>query len=120
MVVVDPDVPRLGVRTGEVNSEEERVAKQIANNSWTTSIQKSFEDRGKRPAAGAEDPHALDFAGKKEAFEELAKSMGAPTRLQEAQLRQRADQDHGQRTGIGIYVDAFTGAGRASLCGDGV
>ena len=60
------------------------------------SIHKAFEDRSRREAMENLEPHQLDFERKREVFEKLAKTLGPPTTLQEAQLRSRAEKAYEQ------------------------
>ena len=47
---------------------------------------------GKKKEAGEEDPHSMPFEKKQRLFENLAKQMGAPSPLQEAQVRHRLEE----------------------------
>ena len=56
------------------------------------SVQRNLAERRKREEEAAMDPHALEFAKKQRMFEALSKTFGAPTKLQEGELRSRMEQ----------------------------
>ena len=56
------------------------------------SVQRTLAERRKREEEAAMDPHALDLAKKQRMFEALSKTFGAPTKLQEGELRNRMEQ----------------------------
>ena len=58
------------------------------------SVRQNLEQQRKRQAETMPDPHTLEFDKKKKLFESLAKSFEAPTKLQEAQLRNQMEKNY--------------------------
>ena len=69
--------------------EQARRAKLLEDVPY--SVQRNLAERRKREEEAAMDPHALDFAKKQRLFEALSKTFGAPTKLQEGELRSRME-----------------------------
>ena len=59
-----------------------------------TSIQKNFEERRKREMEAGQDPYEIEFQRKRKLFDKLTQELGAPTPLQEAQLRSRMEENY--------------------------
>ena len=79
------------------SSDDEEHAEDRANRAKLLedvpySIQRNLAERRKREEEQAMDPHALEFAKKQKMFEALSKTFGAPTKLQEGELRSRMEQ----------------------------
>ena len=67
------------------------------------SVKRNLAERRKREEEEAMDPHTLDFGKKQKLFEALSKTFGAPTKLQEGELRSRMEnvcQGEGRSEGI--------------------
>ena len=60
------------------------------------SVQRNLAERRKRQEEASMDPHALDFVKKQRMHEALSKTFGAPTKLQEGELRNRMEQAYAQ------------------------
>ena len=79
------------------SSDDEEDAEDRANRAKLLedvpySIQRNLAERRKREEEQGLDPHALEFAKKQKMFEALSKTFGAPTKLQEGELRNRMEQ----------------------------
>ena len=79
-----------GSEVDEEADAKERRAKLLED--VPCSVQRNLAERRKREEEATMDPHALDFAKKQKMFESLSKTCGAPTKLQEGELRNRMEQ----------------------------
>ncbi|CAE7240505.1 TY4B-J, partial [Symbiodinium sp. CCMP2592] len=86
-----PDEPDGGV--GDEEEGEDRRAKRaklLEDLPW--SVKRTFAERRRREEEEGMDPHQLDFHKKQRLFEKLSKQFGAPTKLQEADLRNQMEK----------------------------
>ncbi|CAE7731049.1 RE2 [Symbiodinium sp. CCMP2592] len=67
----------------------ERRAKLLEDVPW--SVKRTLADRRQQQGDEACDPHELDFQKKQRLFEKLSKQFGAPSKLQEGDLRHRME-----------------------------
>ncbi|CAE7238450.1 TY4B-J, partial [Symbiodinium sp. CCMP2456] len=63
-------------------------------------VARNLEDRRKREAEAAMDPHTLDFQKKQKLFESLVKQLSPPTPLEEAGLRKHLEDTYAKFKGV--------------------
>ena len=89
-------------RRPRVRSPAERRGHARANLSedFPISIKRSLAERKKREEEEVIDPRTLDFAKKQKLFEALSKTLGAPIKLQEGELRSRMENAYAKRRAV--------------------
>ena len=96
------DEDSVGEHGGETDPENhagKETARMRLEKRLLDDVPLQIEDKHRKVSAEEEEPHAMSFERKKRVFEELARNVGSPSTLREAQLRgqlENAKQKMGQ------------------------